>query len=238
MNTLGYVGSAFVAFGSVAWTITSVARCFDRGFDLYSNLPAPANDDRAHPEARSRRASGIGSAMSMLLRNGSPALPVRLRGVSALPAPSVDLSACHYDKCCVCGEPLGQYKAFVLRPTSAVSRVCVIPPAHQDCAKYRAADLSGRSGGGVMMVWVTRTCEVLPGDDVIQLRIGDAEQVFWYRDNRCATRDEVRTAFEDSLPTLYDVAQQSGEQAVLELDTMVARATRLFPKHSAAAHIG
>ncbi|WP_168793565.1 hypothetical protein [Paraburkholderia aromaticivorans] len=239
MNTLGYVGSALVAFGSVAWTLTSAASRFDRTFDTDFNPPAPANDDRALPEARSRRASGLGSAMSMLLRKGAPAVPVRLRAMPpAADAPSLDLAACHYYKrCAICGEALGQYKAFILRPTAAVNRLSGSAPAHQDCAKYKAAGLSSHRGAGVVMVWVTRSYEVLPGADVVQLRIGDAEQVFWYRDNRCATRDEVRESFESALPALYRTAHAASEQAVLELelDTMVARATRFFPRHSTAA---
>ncbi|AIP29641.1 hypothetical protein DR64_780 [Paraburkholderia xenovorans LB400] len=240
MNMLGYIGSAIVTLGSVAWTLTTVAGRFDRAFDSNLNPPAPANDDRALPEARSRRASGLGSAMSMLLRNGVPAVPVRLRALPpATELASPDLAACHYYKrCAVCGEPLGQYKAFVLRPTAAVSRICVVPPAHQDCAKFKAACLMGSSNAGVVMVWVTRSYEVVPGADTIQLHIGEAEQVFWYFDNRCATRDEVRESFESELPALYEQAHASGEQAVLELDTMVARASRFFPRHSTAVNVG
>jgi len=239
MNTLGYVGSALVALGSVAWTLTTVASRFDRTFDTDFNPPAPANDDRALPEARSRRASGLGSAMSMLLRKGAPAVPVRLRALpDATALPSLDLAACHYyRRCAVCGEPLGQYKAFVLRPVAAVRRRCVVPPAHQDCAKFRAKELSHRRGG-VMMVWVTRTYEVLPDGGAAWVHMGDAEQVFWYRGEHCATRDEVRQSFEEALPDLYEQAHASSEQAVVELDTMVARATRHFPRHSAAAHVG
>jgi hypothetical protein len=249
MNTLGYIGSALVACGSVAWTLTTVAGRFDHAFDSDQHLPAPANDDRALPEARSRRAFRIGSAMNMLLRNGLPAVPVRLRCMSSVqqtvPEPqslglmaTLDLAACHYYKrCAICGEPLGQYKAFVLRPVAAVSRRCVVPPAHQDCAKFRAAELSSRPGD-VVMVWVTRTYDVIPTDDVVWLRLGEAEQVFWYVDTRCAARDEVRESFEAALPALYEEAHAVSERAVFELDTMVARATRFFPRHAAAAQIG
>jgi hypothetical protein len=249
MNMLGYIGSVLVASGSVAWTLTTVAGRFDRAFESDQPLPAPANDDRARPEARSRRASGIGSAMSMLLQNGLSAFPVRLRGMvtahqgGPLPEslglnPVMDLAASHYYKrCAICGEPLGQYKAFVLRPVAAVGRRCVIPPTHQDCAKFRAKELSHRRGG-VMMVWVTRTYEVVPDGDAAWVHMGDAEQVFWYLGEHCATRDEVRASFEAALPALYADAHAAGEQAVLELDTMVARATRFFPRHGAAAHIG
>jgi hypothetical protein len=236
MNTLGYVGSAIVAFGSVAWTLTTVAGRFDHASDTDLNPPAPANDHWAHPEARSRRAFRIGSAMNMLLRTGSPALPVRMRQLpQALPmAPDVtelDLASCHYYKrCAFCGEPLGQYKAFVLRPISAITRTCVTAPAHQDCAKFRAVDMSAQPGADVVMVWVTRSYELVPNDDVVQIRIGEAEQVFWYLHGRCATRDEVRSSFENALPPLYADAHAESEAAMLELDTKVARVTRLFPR--------
>ncbi|MFM0270140.1 hypothetical protein PQQ59_06115 [Paraburkholderia aspalathi] len=186
--------------------------------------------------------------MSMLLRTGLPATPVRMRclpqeqaaNAPRVPAdvtPTLSFANCHYYKiCCVCGEPLGQYKAFITGPLSAISRRCSEAPAHQDCAKFTAATQS--RGAGLVMVWVTRTYEVSDGNSDVRVCIGDPEQVFWYLDGRCASRDEVRACFEAELPPLYTAAHVAGEEALLRLDMSVARTTRLFPRHAAAAQIG
>lgn len=244
MNALGYVASAFVAAGSIAWTITSVAARFDRASADF-HPPAPASCTRALPEARARRVSGFKRAINMLLLKNAPALPVRLRAVPlarrADPVTDVesrDLAAAHYYKrCSICGEPLGQYKAFVVSPLVAIDRVCGVAPSHQDCAKFAASNNTRPLSADVVMVWVTRSYEIVSDNMRVQIRLGDAEQVFWFLDGRRASRDDVRASFEAALPALYDAAHGIDQRAVLELDTRVARAVRLFPAHAAARHV-
>src|SRR5262245_33948180 len=38
--------------------------------------------------------------------------------------------------CWLCGEPLGQYMAFVIGPMCAFNRISSEPPSHRDCAEY------------------------------------------------------------------------------------------------------
>lgn len=40
--------------------------------------------------------------------------------------------------CWLCGEPIGQYKAFLIGPMCAINRVISEPPQHRDCAIYAA----------------------------------------------------------------------------------------------------
>src|SRR5262249_6685969 len=40
--------------------------------------------------------------------------------------------------CWLCGEPLGQFKVFVIGPMCSINRVSSEPPCHLDCAEYAA----------------------------------------------------------------------------------------------------
>lgn len=174
------------------------------------------------------------------------------------------LAACiYYKRCWICGAPLGQYKAFVIGPMCAVNRVSAEPPSHIECAKFAAqacpflahpkairreanlpADRIPASGitiarnPGVALVWVTRRHSMFNAPGGVLFDIGEPEDTFWYAEGRLASREEVRGSVESGLPALYELAHRDSEAAVLELDTAVARATRYFPPHAAAAHIG
>lgn len=279
MNAASYVTSAFAFFGIAAWSAVRVAKRFD------SHFPAPANDASGSDggAAAARFPGGI-STMATALREGLPELPPRMR---ALPVDSrgypvpyfvgyVDgkpdfrvmdgrkLAECVYFKrCWLCGQPLGQYKAFVIGPLSTVNRVSAEPPCHTDCAKFAAQacpfltlpkavrrdanmPASSRDPGGVMLkrnpgvaaVWVTREFRTVHHGDGLLFRIGEPEQTFWYAEGRAASRGEVWSSVEAGLPELYELAHAEGDAAVLELDTLVARATRHFPPHAAAAFLG
>lgn len=188
------------------------------------------------------------------LRQDLPTLPPRMRNLpvngDGYPIPFVcawidgepnfsvpdprKLAACHEQRwCSVCGEPLGQYKAFVLDPITAVTRIATEPPAHIECARFAAAALSRAF---VTLVWVTRGYSLNRIEDRTVFRIGEMEQTFWYAGGRRANRQEVMDSVQTALPSLYDLAHADGEAAVMELDTLVARATRLFPKHAALAN--
>jgi hypothetical protein len=40
------------------------------------------------------------------------------------------------NRCWICGQPMGAYKAFVFGPASAIARSSYEPPSHRDCARY------------------------------------------------------------------------------------------------------
>jgi hypothetical protein len=174
------------------------------------------------------------------------------------------LAICHNQhRCWLCGERLGKYMAFVIGPMCAVNRTSSEPPSHVDCAKFAASacpflarpkamrrdsglpkdrtDAPGHHltrNPGVALVWVTLTYKAFPAPGGALFRIGEPEQTFWYAEGRSATREEVLESVQSGLPSLYDLAHREGEAAVMELDTAVARATRHFPRHAAAAHLG
>lgn len=255
VDTLGYLGTATLALGCAAWTAIRAAQHFDRLF------PAPANDASGfHGGAVAARLPHGVSMTASALRHGLPELPQRMRALPVdshgYPVPyfaqrdgcepdyrrcdSERLAACvYYKRCCICGEQLGQYKAFVIDALSAVTRTSSMPPAHIECAKFAAKACPViEKRIGVSLVWVARSYESEQLDGGLIFRMAEAEQTFWYIDGRRANRDEVRSSFEDSLPALYDAAYAKSAAAVLELDTMVARATRCFPPHAAAAFVG
>ncbi|MBB2981789.1 hypothetical protein [Paraburkholderia tropica] len=255
VDTLGYLGTATLALGCAAWTAIRAAQHFDRLF------PAPANDASGfHGGAAAVRLPHGVSMTASALRHGLPELPQRMRALPVdsrgYPVPyfaqrdgcepdyrrcdSEKLAACvYYKRCCICGEQLGQYKAFVIDALSAVTRTSSMPPAHIECAKFAAKACPViEKRIGVSLVWVARSYESEQLDGGLIFRMAEAEQTFWYIDGRRANRDEVRSSFEDSLPALYDAAYAKSAAAVLELDTMVARATRCFPPHAAAAIVG
>ncbi|MEX3967306.1 hypothetical protein AB4Y42_34615 [Paraburkholderia sp. EG286B] len=278
MSTLGYLGLATMATGCVVWTMTAVAKRYDAHFS------APANDVSGSDggAAAARLPHGV-SMTSIALRQGLPEIPVRMRALpldsGGYPVPyfvaRIDgkpdfriadtdkFATCiYYKRCWICGTQLGQYKAFVIGPTSAVSRTSGEPPCHIECAKFAAQvcpfivnpRASRRDSGmpvnkqapagtmfehnpGVALVWVTRDSMAVSIRNGVIFRMGEPEQTFWYREGRLANRDEVKAALETGLPALYDLAHDEGEAAVLELDTAVARATRYFPPYSTGAAI-
>ncbi|OTP79450.1 hypothetical protein [Caballeronia sordidicola] len=187
-------------------------------------------------------------------RPGLPTVPPRMRNLpvncEGYPVPFVcawidgepnfsiadprKLAACHDQRwCSLCGELLGQYKAFVLDPVAAVTRISTEPPAHIECARFAAAALSRAF---VTLVWVTRgySLERINGKTVF--RIGEPEQTFWYAGGLRATRQEVMDSMQAALPAMYALAHEEGEATVMELDLKVARATRHFPKNTTLAH--
>lgn len=191
------------------------------------------------------------NSISTTLRQDLPTLPARMRklpvsshgepvpffcrwvdGKPAMRAADpLKLAACHDRGLCVlCGEPLGQYKAFVLGPMSAVNRLSDAPPAHTECAKFAAM-----TSPDLALVWVTRRCSLVRtlGSDLFE--IGEPEQTFWYIAGRNASRQEVMNWVQAGLPEMYEIARRQSETAVMELDTRVARAARVFPKHAAFA---
>lgn len=255
MNAASYFACAFIFFGFAAWSCVAAAKRFD------SHFPAPANDESGSDggAAAARLPHGM-SVTSALLRHALPEVPLRMRSLPldsrGVPVPyfskwtdgkpdfrvsdTAKLAECVYFKrCCLCGQALGRYKAFVVEPMCTISRLTYELPAHTDCAKFAAqarpllaVDL------GAVAVWVTREFQTIQEGENLLFRMGDPEQTFWYAQGRLASRDEVRASFEAALPKLYDFASVDGELAVMELDTKVARASRHMPPHAAAPHLG
>lgn len=96
------------------------------------------------------------------------------------------VSAIKENRCWICGEVLGRFKAFVIGPMCAVNHISSEPPSHKDCAIYAAkacpflatpkmhrrerdlpegvidpAGISLRRNPGVVLIWITTGFKVL-----------------------------------------------------------------------------
>jgi hypothetical protein len=156
--------------------------------------------------------------------------------------------------CWICGQPLGQYKAFPIGPMCAINRTISEPPAHLDCAEYcvRACPFLSnprmrrherdlpeerrvppgtmiRRNPGAVAVWVTKTFRCVRASDGALIRLGDPVSVHWYAEGRKATRAEVVHSIETGLPSLRVEAEREGLDAVRELEACVARVQPLLP---------
>lgn len=155
--------------------------------------------------------------------------------------------------CWVCGDVLGQHKAFVLGPMCAVNRVTSEPACHRECAEFsvRACPfltkphMVRREAGlpegtveapgfaidrnpGCSAVWVAKKFSVinLGGGDYL-FRVGEPTEVTWWAEGRTATRAEVIASVESGLPILRSKADGPGDLA--EFDRLVAAAQQFFP---------
>lgn len=168
--------------------------------------------------------------------------------------PGVVAKAHNQGRCWICGEPLGVYRAFVVGPMCAVNRVSAEPPSHAGCAEWSAracpflarpkmirrdagmpegtekpAGIMLERNPGVALVWVTRAYGLRPVPNGVLFDIGDPERVAWFAEGREATRDEVMASVESGIPTLREMAESQGPNAVRMLEREVVRAMALLP---------
>jgi hypothetical protein len=152
--------------------------------------------------------------------------------------------------CFLCGEPLGQYKAFTIGPMCSINRISSEPPAHADCAEYavRACPFLARPAAkrndkahlsdandipgiaimhnpGATLIWVTKGWRYQGG----LFHLGEPVSVHWFAEGRRATRAEIDAAIAKGLPHLRKAASDEGPDAISELDQYIKRAERLLP---------
>jgi hypothetical protein len=102
-----------------------------------------------------------------------------------------------------------------------------------------AADCGIKRQPGVICLWITKSYtpqEVPAGPGVnagILFRIGEPDQVLWFREGRPATREEVEESITSGLPTLEKMAKSESSFAVYQLREMTARAQRYLPSSDA-----
>lgn len=164
---------------------------------------------------------------------------------------------CYNKKLCwLCGEPLGQYKAFVIGPMCAFNRVSSEPPSHRECAEYAIkacphlshpnakrndAGLSEETknsfiGGiglshnpGVSLLWITKTFRPIRARGIL-FELGDPVELSFWKERRIATRAEIdHSIFEIGLPKVRAVAEAEGPEAVREFEKSVERGMKLLP---------
>jgi len=146
------------------------------------------------------------------------------------------------NRCWICGGVLGVRKWFVLGPMCAVTRTTSEPPCHRECAEFacracpfltkplakRGDTEDGVRPGGVMIernpgvsaIWETKTYELFEAGGVL-FRVGNPEDVTFWREGRRAKRQEVIESIETGMPALVDLAKEDG--GVFELLNTVTR---------------
>ena len=152
--------------------------------------------------------------------------------------PNKRLTAVRSDRCWVCGEPRGVYKAFVIGPMCMVNRITAEPPCHLDCAEYTvracpflakpnmrrnpsdipdkkpSAGLMLERNPGVSVIWLTKKMQRVPDQlGSWLIKVGDPVSVRFFREGREATREEIVASIESGMPLLrrYAIGRKESE---------------------------
>jgi hypothetical protein len=159
--------------------------------------------------------------------------------------------------CWCCGGPLGIYKAFVLGPMCAITRVISEPPSHKDCAIWSArvcpflskprmvrnekgmppgmVDAAGfglKRNPGAVAVWVTKSYRMFrpsAGNSGVLFSVGRPVELRWFAEGREATRAEVMASIDSGYPALQEMARQQGPDAIKALAVQRDVAMALVP---------
>lgn len=146
--------------------------------------------------------------------------------------------------CWVCGGPLGVHLAFLVGPMCGINRTTAEPPGHRECAEWSArncpfmsrpkmvrredaltdscrdnsAGLPLLRNPGVALVWNTLSYRVFDdGSGRPLIQMGNPESVTWWCEGRTATRDEVLSSVDSGFPSLMELAEAQGSDAVADL---------------------
>lgn len=129
-------------------------------------------------------------------------------------------------RCWICGDQLGSYKAFVIGPMCVVNRVTSEPPSHRDCATFAAlncpflsrplakraeapegavvAGIMIERNPGVSAVWITKDYKVRREGQGFLFNPGEPVGLEFYAKGRRATRAEVDASVTSGLPILKE----------------------------------
>ncbi len=156
--------------------------------------------------------------------------------------------------CWVCGQPLGQFKAFPIGPMCAITRTISEPPCHLECAEYAVqacpflanprmrrneknlppeyqepAGTMILRNPGATCIWVTKDFRAFRSGTGVLFQLGDPSSVHWFAEGRKATRAEVQHSIDTGLPLLTAEAEKDGPEGVAELKRHIERAKPLLP---------
>lgn len=172
------------------------------------------------------------------------------------------VAAVKQNRCYVCGEQLGQFKAFVIGPMCAINRTIAEPPNHRDCAIFSATacpflsrprmkrntkDIPGEAvdapgfgikrNPGVACVWITKSYRLTRahgGNAGVLFQLGAPTEVLWFAEGRGATRDEVMASIDSGYPLLLEMAEKDGPAGIAALAEYRERAMPLLPAECAS----
>ena len=156
--------------------------------------------------------------------------------------------------CWLCGEPLGQFKTFVIGPMCSINRVSSEPPSHRECAEYavracpflarpntkrnekahlgKGEDIPGiaiEHNPGAVLIWITKSYKPISARGGTLFQIGPPVETLWFAEGRTATRAEILAAIDKGLPFLRKAAASEGFEAEADLEGYIARAMKLIP---------
>jgi hypothetical protein len=138
--------------------------------------------------------------------------------------------AIRQDLCWLCGQTLGRYKTFVIKPMGAISRHSAEPPAHRDCATYAVQACPLLRSDCVVLLWVTHSYSLVRCGPTALCRMDEPLKLQAYVRGRAATRDEFYAALQEGLPTLTKSVARDGEHAMRDFARAVEHANGLFRK--------
>jgi hypothetical protein len=156
--------------------------------------------------------------------------------------------------CWLCGQPLGQFLAFVIGPMCSINRVSSEPPSHRDCAEYAvkacpflaqpkmrrnekdmpAGTVMGGVGimhnPGAILIWITKNFRpISDGRGGVLFEVGPPLETLWFTEGRTASRDEIEAAINKGLPLLRNIAEKDGIGGKIELEKRYSAALKLLP---------
>lgn len=159
------------------------------------------------------------------------------------------------EKCWVCGDKLGGYRAWVVGPMSVVEGAAPEPPSHPECAafsvtscphlatpqarrserhldhpEYQERSNISKVRTGAAAIWVTkgRGATPFPAGGGVLFGLEEPHSLEWFTAGRPATSGEVRAAIAIGLPTLLRAAQE--EQRAAELNRRLELLERWIPR--------
>jgi hypothetical protein len=157
-------------------------------------------------------------------------------------------------KCWICGEKLGRFLAYTIGPMCAITRTSSEAASHRECSLYAVrvcpfltrphmkrnerekpegcqepAGIHLDRNPGVVAVWITFDFAVMRVDRGILFPIGEPLEVLLYCEGRQATRAEILESIAGGLPSLRELAEKDGPEAVAELEQQHQAALKLLP---------
>jgi hypothetical protein len=170
-------------------------------------------------------------------------------------SPGKMASAYNNDLCWICGgKLLGHGRVNVVGPMCVINRVTSEPPSHRECAEYaaiacpfltnprekrdvkdmpvqsiEAAGIHLPRNPGAVALYQCGKSKAFAAPGGVLFRMGEPIRVDWYAKGRAATREEVLESITSGLPSLTEVAEAEGPEAVMELGRMTGEMMHLLP---------
>jgi hypothetical protein len=132
--------------------------------------------------------------------------------------------------CYICGEKLGAYACFLAGPPVGVNRTTNEPPSHVHCARWMARNDSFLLLQDVVMLWTTKTYEVLLDQKTrgAIFAMGDPDSIEWLAAGKPATKDQIMQTLEAGVPALVALAEAQ-ENGLSVLEKMLSAFLALLP---------